>query len=376
MLLYQVLIFDSLVFVHGYGVYGGAININYRYDYGTGIGVVYLRNCIFSNNQASYGGAIASNRDNNDGTGAHTVKLKIYNSHIEYNSSLNDGGAIYLNMYSYYGPDADIQLEINNSNIMNNSANTNGGGIFAVTRQYEGWTTIQHSAYTNIQINKSSICNNTCGDAGGAIYASSSDNTNTLTSYSYIGLNESTLSNNAAISNGGAICNMSVDESTTYVFNSTVVYNTTFLNGSGLFNGSSTGTTTSVLSSSIIALNSGNVNYNNNIYDQGLTEIKASMGYNIFDNASLPYTFQSSDQYNVNASSLNLGPLLINSYATYTRIPLFGSVAINLGNDTDAIDAQNGPILGVRDIGAAESAFCDPIPVAETASICSGGSIS
>jgi hypothetical protein len=78
----------------------------------------------------------------------------------------------------------------------------------------------------------------------------------------------------------------------------------------------------------------------------------ASDGYNIFsDNNPNSVT---SDFTQVNSAQLALEPFGYYGGVTPTRIPKANSMALNSGNPNNFSPAQNGPIYGVRDRGAAE----------------------
>ncbi|OFZ67202.1 MAG: hypothetical protein A3D92_11410 [Bacteroidetes bacterium RIFCSPHIGHO2_02_FULL_44_7] len=94
----------------------------------------------------------------------------------------------------------------------------------------------------------------------------------------------------------------------------------------------------------------------NGLYNASTPTIN-STGYNIFSQATVNGS-SGSDQMGVTAGALALGPLAFNGGPTKTRMPLAGSVAINSGSPGDVIDAQNGPIIGIRDVGAAEFDEC------------------
>lgn len=100
------------------------------------------------------------------------------------------------------------------------------------------------------------------------------------------------------------------------------------------------------ISNSIIYKHSNSVTIENN----ELT----SLGNNIFSDA--PSSAISTDQTNIDSATLALEPLAMNGGYTPTMIPGLTSVALNMGNPNDFSDAQNGPIFGRRDVGAAERA--------------------
>ncbi|KAB2807050.1 right-handed parallel beta-helix repeat-containing protein [Phaeocystidibacter luteus] len=78
-----------------------------------------------------------------------------------------------------------------------------------------------------------------------------------------------------------------------------------------------------------------------------------SLGYNAF--SSSPSFAIGSDLTSVTPAMLDLGPLQMNGGSTPTLMPGPNSVALNAGNPNDFSPAQNGPIYGLREIGAAES---------------------
>ncbi|NVK26526.1 MAG: T9SS type A sorting domain-containing protein [Flavobacteriia bacterium] len=78
-----------------------------------------------------------------------------------------------------------------------------------------------------------------------------------------------------------------------------------------------------------------------------------SIGFNSF--SSSPSFASATDLTNITPAMLNLGPLQMNGGSTPTLMPGPNSVALNAGNPNDFSPAQNGPIYGLREIGAAES---------------------
>ncbi|KAB2805369.1 T9SS type A sorting domain-containing protein [Phaeocystidibacter luteus] len=76
-----------------------------------------------------------------------------------------------------------------------------------------------------------------------------------------------------------------------------------------------------------------------------------SQGYNVLYDS--PSSAQPTDIVGV-TSGLNMEPLAMNGGLYPTHIPMVNSPAYNAGDSTDFSPAQNGPIFGRRDIGAAE----------------------
>ncbi len=77
------------------------------------------------------------------------------------------------------------------------------------------------------------------------------------------------------------------------------------------------------------------------------------MGYNIFSDDIIEGSIIT-DYMGVNSAALSLGELQLNGGFTPTLLPNTNSLAINAGNPSDITAAQNGPIVGVRDVGSAE----------------------
>ncbi len=361
---------DSLVLIHGSGDYGGAIKLSYEHS--LYLGLTKINNCILRNNSASYGGAIGSYRDVTGGGPAATVQLALENTTIINNSCTNQGGGIYLRMRSFQGEESKIDLDLTNSSVVYNTAGNDGGGIYCYAYTYNGVTVSPDGAFTYIDIEKSTISENESGDAGGGLYSYVYDNTSTWDAISDIRVVTSTFTNNKAISNGGGIYSWSQNDSEIDVYSSTFAYNRSFLDGSAFYNETNSGHCDFSMSNSIFAFNDGNSSYDNTFYNVGTYEAKTSWGYSIYDAATVPATNLGTSYFNVSEPQLNLEPLALNPNGTYTRIPGTGSIAINNTSPSNVSDAQNGPAVGVRDIGAAESSFCGYIPVTIKDTICSG----
>lgn len=102
---------------------------------------------------------------------------------------------------------------------------------------------------------------------------------------------------------------------------------------------------------------SGTCEISGSIFTRSLTVLNnscTSLGYNIL--ADAPAFALPSDMINVDSMSLALGPMAMNGGYTPTMVPGLTSVAIDMGDSTDFSAAQNGPVFGRRDIGAAERA--------------------
>ncbi|NVK75095.1 MAG: T9SS type A sorting domain-containing protein [Oceanospirillaceae bacterium] len=100
------------------------------------------------------------------------------------------------------------------------------------------------------------------------------------------------------------------------------------------------------MSNSIISLSNGVVPTS--------TVAIQSRGYNIYTTAPTS-GIHPTDTVNVDSLDLDLSPLGYFGGETPTIVPSISSVAYNAGNPTDFSNAQNGPIFGIREIGAAET---------------------
>lgn len=317
---------------------------------GIGLGFGYcivdsIRNCSITNNFTGGGLRISSGVLDNvfvDGNYSNTYgggitmstkngKFAILNSTISNNSSLDDGGGIYArSIEGNQGADSTIlrmSLDIINSTINNNTSVGKGGGISYETR-FDGYQSQPNTlCYSKLKLVNSTISDNSASEGGG-IYAKRtwiSIPDTTIESYQI--LNSTIYSNSAAIK-GGISMN--------------VASNSYFPDGTEVQVGSS-----------IIANNDGAQFQNQGSY--GLTPV-ISNGYNIWSDNVLGA--DSTDQLLVDSAQLDLGPLQNNGGSASTRMPNAGSFAINNGNPIDTSDAQNGPTLYLRDVGAAESQEC------------------
>jgi hypothetical protein len=92
----------------------------------------------------------------------------------------------------------------------------------------------------------------------------------------------------------------------------------------------------------------------------------ASDGHNIFSDNN--FHAGTNDLTLIDSVQLALEPLGYYGGTTPTRIPKLNSVALNSGNPNNFNSAQNGPIYGIRDRGAAER----PVIINDTVSACFG----
>lgn len=252
-----------------------------------------------------------------------SCKMMISNSTFNNNFSYRNGGGIWAQF-------TKLKLNIDNSSIENNSSKLPGGGIYS------------YCHYDTIIINQSTISHNN----GTGIYA--------WGDFLITEIKNSTISHN----NGGGLAGIS--GAAAYSVAELNVVNCTFFKnydpnrinfyGHGIhwYLGPNNGFAN--ITSSILALNG----IKDIGFYRGSTAIPlTSSGNNIFSNNTVLGSV-STDQLGVDSINLKLGNLTFNGGSTKTLAPLFGSVAINLGNIVDSSDAQNRPIIGRRDIGAAE----------------------
>lgn len=285
-----------------------------------GASLFKIENSIFTNNQTGWvnpawqildGGAIYISACQQG-----TIK----NSEFKGNLASQDGGAIAVRDFSQNGN----TIHISSSLFLSNTCEGNGAAL--------------SSTYYDVNLNNNTFSSNHCLSTsstrgGGAFYSNRGDNS----------LSNCTFSENLSSSLGGAIL---------FYLGSAHIENSSFIN-----NESSTGSNdvdfslnqinTLTISSSIFsgdAQNSSIANHPN----------ITSLGYNVF--SDIPSFSISSDQTNIDSLTLALEPLAFNGGRTQTMLPGPMSVALNTGNPADFSDAQNGPIYGRRDAGAAERA--------------------
>ena len=255
----------------------------------------------------------------------------------------------------HYG-DLNSKLEIKNSFFSGN-----GNGITGAVKVQMGHT-ITHafpgSIQSDILLENSTITNSN----GQAINARLDPNSsNHINSYhkSWITIKNSTISSSTIPTGytGAAIQNFVNLQNTTlgtasaniWIKNSTLVNNTSPTNNSGISNGTTQiGTSLTSITGSILSKNG------TSFMAPFYSGITFSGGYNIFSDSTVLNSV-STDQLNVDSTSLNLGSLSYNGGTTPTMAPMVPSVAIDAGDPLDLSDAQNLPIVGVREIGAAEA---------------------
>lgn len=188
------------------------------------------------------------------------------------------------------------------------------------------------------------LLNDNHGDEGGAISGQSGS----------LLVKNSTLFDNNATSEGSD-CYLSADM--TCIINKSSLLNTS--NVTSMFFGyplSGQVPTTGRIHSSII------VNGGNSIHNSTANII--SDGYNIF--SGNPSFAIATDTSGFTLASLQLRPLGNYGGLTECMPPMLSSSALNAGNPFDFAPAQNGPVFGRRDCGAAESS----VTSSDTAELC------
>lgn len=188
------------------------------------------------------------------------------------------------------------------------------------------------------------LLNDNYGDEGGAIYGQTGS----------LLVRNSTLYDNNATSEGSD-CYLSADM--TCIINKSSLLNTS--NVTSMFFGyplSGQVPTTGRIHSSII------VNGGNSIHNS--TANITSDGYNIF--SGNPSFAIATDTSGHTLASLQLLPLGNYGGCTECMPPMLGSSALNAGDPLDFTLAQNGPVFGLRDCGAAEAS----VTSSDTAELC------
>ena len=366
-----VFVTNSTIFLNSSSVHHNTATLD-----GGGLRALFVEvsNSSVSNNTANDGGGIRffqhlivsqnSSIDHNtalsDGGGTYAIQgvnfITIENSSISHNSAGNQGGGIYH--YASSGSLSTIEVSLDHATISHNTATAGGGGIYS---------TSFFSAFTFFNITNSTLNHNQANfnggtGSGGAIFSRGS------VTPSLLNISNSTLSANAAFS-GGAILAFGIG-STINLQTSTLSFNQAVGDGGGILSNASGSTNVLNLTNSTLYNNAAQSTFHS--ADVDTINVKGSIvfttqtgdnlafitinsaGYNLFSNASFGGSL-ASDNFLIDSLQLNLGPLQDNGGATFTHAPLVGSIAIDGGDPTDFSDAQNRPIQGIRDRGAAEN---------------------
>lgn len=329
------------------GIHCGAVHKN---------ATITADSCFVNGNVAlGTGGGISVSTSTDTSSPSDTAFLHVSNSTITNNSASKGGG---LNCSGTGGASGTSVLTLDNSIVSDNTASIEGGGVYTFASANNELGSYPARAYTTI--NSSTINNNHADANGGGIYSNSYSASSSGASQSFIFVNQSTLVKNTAVDDGGAIGNYSRNNGflafgpgvSIDVKNATI-YNNNAANGgafssrfSSYWSASDPGAMAVQIASSIIAFNGENA-YN-------AADSIVSLGYNIFSEDTVIGSI-ASDQMEVDSVALSLGVLQINGGFTPTLLPSLTSPAINNGNPIDVSDAQNAPVSGIRDVGAAES---------------------
>lgn len=390
--------FDNLTMIKAQSIQeGGALYCNQANS-------LTINNCVFRSNKSGtgYGGGAVMVRYG---------RFNVYNSTFDQNWSDREGGGakcLFTNNATSFTNCSFTQntaregggltlyscsaFVINSCNFTHNSTLSNyGGGVFAF---YTGNGFINKSTFSNnhsltkggglafrfsdsaIYINDCYFHSNKADGYGGAVHAQSS----------ILELKHSTFSNNEAAYGGGldiynddevliSTCTFEQNKAITQYneirgagFNQFNIENSTFINSINqkfLFEKSGPNMT---ITNSVFHYRNSNL--------LGSSTSITSGGYNVFA-GGVPFNI-STDRENLSgipqffeplASSQHMPPVLLPKDTT--------SYFLNAGNPNDFSDAQNGPIYGQRDIGAAER----PVYAYDTTLACStvnwwGGSYS
>jgi len=277
---------------------------------------------------------IDARNDGGDG-GAVTMynsgHLMVNNCVFRNNSAMN-GASIYF----AEGTTWSYELAITNCSFYNNSATRRGAAVIA-----ESTASSANSVYINIT--NSTISGNSSG-WGGTVYCSASVSSANFpgAATATINMYQCTVCNNTGstqVESYTSDSNNSSSTSNAYVniTNSTIVNNGANAIGSTGDNNSRVGVISSIIFGGV------QNNKNQKIY---------SDGDNLFSVASLNGSV-ASDAFGVSAASIALSPLGFHGGPTKTMVPMPGSVAIDNGS-TSTVNAQNGPVVGVRDVGSGE----------------------
>jgi len=273
--------------LRGVTVTGGFAEGDFPDNSGGGIyisntGTLTLTNSTVSDNTAQVGGGINNSgtltltdstvSDNSDGGISNNGTLTLTDSTVSDNTAQVGGGIT-----------NNGTLTLTNSTVSGNTAQVYGGGI---------------SNNGTLTLTNGTVSGNNAGRDGGGIYIS---NTGTLT------LTNGTVSGNTVGRDGGGIYN----SGTLTLTNGTVSGNTAIDEGYGIYN-EGTVTLTNTLMDDPCAVNS-----------------PTSLGGNLESPGNTCGLNRTTDQVNVSADDLKLGPLAANGGDTMTHALGAGSVAID-----------------------------------------------
>jgi len=261
----------------------------------------------------------------------------ISHSFFSKNKAKRQGGAIYLSRSG---------ATIDNSSFIQNEAGDAGGGAISCSH-YQDYKKIDiidctldsNWAYAggalnlysgNYLVKRCYIHNNLAAHDGGAIFGY----------YAEISIENSTITDNQAGNLGSAF---KIFNTHTSILNSTIIGTP---NEHIIFK-EPFGNDTLLLQSSILVAGGSN----DIIYNGPHT---VSLGHNIFSGTGHPFRV-TTDQNYITPQAISLKPLGYYGGNTLCQPPMPGSPALNAGNPNDFSPAQNGPVFGIRDCGAAEA---------------------
>lgn len=369
---------DGLTLTNGSADEGGAIKV-----FSATLAVI---NCVISDNMAStHGGAIY----------VLAPSLTLIDSTISGNATAGNGGGMYF-FGTSIGSDT---LTITNSVFSGNTATGLGGGLYQIASgaQITGSDFINNEATggggilvfsTSLTLTESTLDDNTASEYGGGLSVNNAQTINVLHSavtnntagikgggiYDFgttLNVINTTIAGNAANAasgsgsdyGGGAMLTNTTVSRPVRIINSTIANNTSAAAArSGIVLNSSVNAPVTI-QNSIIASNSGT----NNCIDGGVNLID---GGNNIDNGTT-CAFGGPFGQNINPF---LNPLANNGGPTRTLLPQSGSVAINGGDNTKAVNETGAALTtdqrgtgyprilsGTVDIGAVETG-CPPSP--------------
>ena len=328
------------------------------YGSGTNTNIISNLNLIRSDISNNSWGGVESFAQNTGHSSSVISNLKMDSVIVKNNLS---GSGIRLRAKGEdYGTSATAHLEVLNSIVEGNGNNVSGstGGIYCSSSTNGKYA----NSNSKITVIGSTLSGNLNSYSGGAISNNAlvygSGNSDAIVD---LILKKSTIAGNTT-SSSGAIYNFAQSSSSTAhpintiaVENSTIANNTTSnanqykgIKSTSLSGATGYPTDSIYIKGSVLANHGGK-----DLLTVGGVHSITSGGNNIFG-STLTGTV-ASDQSNISSTLLNLGVLANNGGFGKTRLPLNPSVAINNGSSTDLSDAQNGPIIGIRDIGSAES---------------------
>jgi parallel beta-helix repeat protein len=292
---------DSTVSGNAAGAEGGGLHI---------AGVSTISSSTVSGNTAGSGGGI------NNGVNA---ALTLNDSTVSGNAAASGGG-----IYNQLG-----DFDISGCTVADNTAERGGGGIY---NDPGGELTITDSVVRENAANGTDECPEPTPCNGGGGILNSGDST----------ITRSTVSGNTSASGGGGIYNRA---GTLTSINTTLSSNTAVYDGGGISNrGRSSCTLTNTTLSGNTASEGSAVSsfgvlpvtLTNSVVDGDCTQLEGgevawtSGGYNIESSGDTCILDEGTDQVDVSAEDLMLGPLQDNGGATMTHALGAGSVAIDV----------------------------------------------